>query len=193
MSTSAVALAAPIEETEKVIDVEGIEQFFSKNDDGTMSMDAKQAREAGYSEYTIQFVQSNIDGINEAVRTQGAVIDDDFKATIYFSTSRARGQSKVETWATGMVLVYMNNAEADDLYNTIDNLGWLGTLAGLAGLLTVSKPIISQACGISSFVAAVAIGLYKAQINQVKKNGTGIIMYVAPLPNGGSSVTFGAQ
>ncbi len=56
MSTSAVALAAPIEETEKVIDVEGIEQFFSKNDDGTMSMDAKQAREAGYSEYTIQYV-----------------------------------------------------------------------------------------------------------------------------------------
>ncbi len=71
LSMGMVAAAAPVEEPANVIDVEGIERFFSKNADGTMSMDAEQAREAGYSEYTIQFVQGNIDGINEAVKSEG--------------------------------------------------------------------------------------------------------------------------
>lgn len=194
LSMSTVALAAPAEELVNVIDVEGIERFFFKNGDGTMSMDAEQAREAGYSEYTIQFVQGNIDRINEAVRTDGAIIDDDFKATIYFVSSRARGQSKVEIWATGMVLVYLNTDEANDLYNLVDNLNFVGTLYDGASLLTVAKPRISYACNVASYVAGIWISSYKAQINQAKSNGTGIIMYVAPMPDGiGSTTSFGAQ
>lgn len=194
LSMSTVALAAPAEETANVIDVEGIERFFSKNEDGTMSMNAERAREAGYSEYTIQFVQGNIDGINEAVQTQGAVIDDEFKMTIYFASTRARGQSKVEIWATGMVLIYMNNEQADDLYNALANLHPLTILANVLSKLTKAQSVLGQACRIAAFVANLQVVSYKAQIGQVKSNGTGIIMYVTPMPDGvGSMASFGAQ
>ena len=43
-------------------------------------------------------------------------------------------------------------------------------------------------------IGLLQIYLYKAQINQVKSKGTGIIMYVTPMPDGvGSTATFGAQ
>lgn len=109
-------------------------------------------------------------------------------------SSRARGQSKVEIWATGMVLVYLNSDEANDLYNLVGNLNFVGTLYDGAGLLTVAKPRISYACNVASYVAGIWISSYKAQINQAKSNGTGIIMYVAPMPDGiGSTTSFGAQ
>ena len=194
LSMGMVAAAALVEEPANVIDTEGIEKFFSKNGDGTMSMDAEQAREAGYSEYTIQFVQGNIDGINEAVKSEGAIIDDDFKATIYFASSRARGQSKIETWATGAVLVYMNNEQADDLYNALANVHPLTILANMLSKLTKAQSILGQACRIAAFVANLQVVSYKAQIGQVKSNGTGIIMYVIPLPDGiASTANFGAQ
>ena len=149
---------------------------------------------SSWSEYTIQFVQGNIDGINEAVKSEGAIIDDDFKATIYFASSRARGQSKIETWATGAVLVYMNNEQADDLYNALANVHPLTILANMLSKLTKAQSILGQACRIAAFVANLQVVSYKAQIGQVKSNGTGIIMYVIPLPDGiASTANFGAQ
>lgn len=60
--------------------------------------------------------------------------------------------------------------------------------------MTVAKPLLSKACAASATVAGLQLSLYKSQINQVKKNGTGIIMYVAPMPDGmGNQITFGAQ
>ena len=137
--------------------------------------------------------------MNELV-SQGYVINDDFSMDIYINKSSGknmlravRGQSKVVVWATGMVLVYMTNVEANDLYNTLGKVGAWITLSGIIPYLLKSKEIISEACGVALFVGGVSIVLYQAQINQARKNGTGIIMYVAPLPDGGTSVAFGAQ
>lgn len=194
VSTSAVAMAAPDEDSTEPIYVEGIEEFFSKNEDGTMSLDVSSAQAAGYTDRSVEFILGNINEINNMVRTQGAYINDDFVATLYFSSTRAKGQSKIEYWATGMVLVYMTDAEADDLYHTIDRLNWVGILLDLVKYLTSAKSIISQACNIGSKFSNIQIGSYKAQIDQVRKNKTGIIMYVAPLPDGiGTSISFGAQ
>lgn len=194
VSTSAVVMAAPAEDSTELIYVEGIEEFFSKNADGTMSLDVNSAQSAGYTERSIEFILGNIEEINNMVRTQGAYINDDFVATLYFSSSRAKGQSKIEYWATGMVLVYMTDAEADDLYHTIDRLSWVGTLLNLIKHLTTAKPIISKACGAVAQLNNLLIGSYKAQIDQVRKNKSGIIMYVTPLPDGiGTSISFGAQ
>lgn len=196
-STSIVAFAAEPSETETTgtISVEGIEEFFSKNADGTMSLNVLGAQNAGYSDDTIQFVLENIEFMNEAVRTEGAYINDDFAITFYFAVSRAaKGQSKVEFWATGMMLIYMNTEEIDELYYFIDDLGWVGTALGVISLLSVAKPIMSQACALSSTFAAIQLSLYKSQIRQVKQNGTGIIIYVAPTPDLiGNYITFGAQ
>ncbi|MCI5934139.1 MAG: hypothetical protein MRZ65_01305 [Lachnospiraceae bacterium] len=204
LSSSIVALAAPTESTREENDVEGIERFFAKEENGTMSLNVEMAKADGYSDKAIQFVLSNIENINELVLTQGVHIDENYSVTIYNESSAnnsglsraaraVKGQSKVVVWATGMVLVYMNTSEVNDLYNTIDNLGWVCTILSILGYVTTARPILSQACNAAAFVGGVTISLYKSQINQVKKNGTGIIMYVTPMPDGGSSVSFGAQ
>lgn len=194
-STSAVVTAAPADKVPaEPIYVDGIEEFFSKNADGTMSLDVNSAQAAGYTERSIEFILGNIEEINDMVLTQGAYINDDFVATLYFSSSRAKGQSKVEYWATGMILVYMTDVEAKDLYDTITSLSWFGNLFDLLSNLDEAYPILAKACSIAAAVANLAIGSYSYQINQARSNGTGIIMYVTPMPDGiGSSATFGAQ
>lgn len=195
LGTGLVSMAAPLEtQSEEVLMTEGIEKFFTKNVDGTMSFDANGASLAGYNDLTVEFVNENVENINNAVRNEGAILDDDFKVTIYVNGSRARGQSKVEVWATGMVLVYMNTAEIDDLYRilTINNKAY--NLASTVSDLITAKGIIVKACSVSSKIGLLQIYLYKAQINKVKSKGTGIIMYVTPMPDGvGSTATFGAQ
>ncbi len=139
------------------------------------------------------------------VISQGATIADDYSVTLYTDTrssnvksartsARAKGQSKVVVWATGMVLVYMNSAEASDLSSAITKAGIGCTLSGIIPFLLTAKPLISQACSIGLYVAGVAIVSYQVQIDKVRASGKGIIMYVAPMPDGiGSSVSFGSQ
>lgn len=205
-SSSMVAMAAPAEtQTTETLQVEGIDQFFSKNVDGTMSFDSMAASMSGYNQTTVDFVQENVDMINQLVVTKGVSIADDYSVTICTDNNqlgskaartmaRAKGQSKVVVWATGMVLVYMNTSETNDLYSALSKVGAGCTLLGIVPTLIAAKAIISQACSVGIYVASVSIVAYQSQINQVRKNGTGIIMYVAPMPDGiGSSVSFGAQ
>lgn len=205
-SSSISTMAAPAKKTtSETLQLDGIEKYFSRNVDGTMSFDSIKSYSEGYSQSTINFVQKNVELINEMVISQGATIADDYSVTLYTDTqssnmkgarasARAKGQSKVVVWATGMVLVYMTSTEANDLYNALGKVGIGCTLAGIIPFLAAAHAIISQACSASLYVASVAIVRYQAQIAQVKKSGKGIIMYVAPMPDGnGSSVSFGSQ
>ncbi len=195
LGTGLVSMAAPLEtQSEEVLMTEGIERFFAKNVDGTMSFDADGASLAGYNDLTVGFVNENVENINNAVRNEGAILDDDFKVTIYGNGARAKGQSKVEVWATGMVLVYMNTTETADFEKVLTATKGVCNLIQMASKLGASKFIILKACEKSAQVQVLQITLYKAQVQQVKSNGTGIIMYVTPMPNGiGSTATFGAQ
>lgn len=206
VSSSIGTMAAPAENTtSETLQLEGIEKYFSKNVDGTMSFDNIRAYSEGYNQATINFIQKNVEEINEMVISQGVTIADDYSVTLYTDTqssnvkgarasTRAKGQSKVVVWATGMVLVYMTSTEANDLYNALGKVGIGCTLAGIIPFLVAAHAIISQACSAGLYVASVAIVGYQAQIAQVKKSGKGIIMYVAPMPDGiGSSVSFGSQ
>lgn len=88
----------------------------------------------------------------------------------------------------------MNNEQADDMYNALANVHPLTILANMLSKLTKAQSILGQACRIAAFVANLQVVSYKAQIGRVKSNGTGIIMYVIPLPDGiASTANFGAQ
>ncbi len=195
LGTGLVSMAAPLEtQSEEVLMTEGIEKFFIKNVDGTMSFDANGASLAGYNDLTVEFVNENVENINNAVLNEGAILDDDFKVTIYVNGSRARGQSKVEVWATGMILVYMNSVEVKDLSSVLDSTARLYTIASVMKELSAAYPIISKACQASQVIGLIQISLYKIQIRNLTAQGRGIIMYVSPLPDGiSSTVTFGAQ
>ena len=180
-----------------------IEEFFCRNDDGTMTFDEIGAENAGFSCDYIKVVKNNVAIINECINNGDAVLSGDYSVTIYPDNSKrssgrmlraVRGQSKVVMQATGLVMVYMNSAEADDLYNTLGRLGHAYSIVGIIGWLTTAAPILSQACSMCSAVGYIQVTSYRTQIQQVRKSGRGIIMYVAPMPDGvNSSVWFGAQ
>ena len=179
-----------------------IEKFFYKNNDGTMTFDENSARDAGFTSEYIKLVKNNVAIINYNIINNNAVLADDFSVTLYINGAKdnvkklnaVRGQSKIVVQATGLVMVYMNTAEIDDLIHVLDINNDIYSLMGAVGFLSRAKTIVERACGLGAFVGYIQIKSYKAQIKQVRKNGTGIIMYVAPMPDGvNSSVWFGAQ
>lgn len=62
-----------------------------------MKFDKEAARGAGYTNETIEYVSGNVDGINDMILTQGAILADDFSATIYMKSNRA-AKVKVRLW-----------------------------------------------------------------------------------------------
>ena len=70
--------AAPVQ-TAEINSIEGLDQYLSKNQDGTISLDESVAQDAGYTQEAIAYVQENISYMNDMARTKGAYIDDQFK------------------------------------------------------------------------------------------------------------------
>ena len=77
-STGVVTQAAPVQ-TAEINSIEGLDQYLSKNQDGTISLDESAAQDAGYTQEAIAYVQENISYMNDMARTKGAYIDDQFK------------------------------------------------------------------------------------------------------------------
>ena len=72
-STGVVTQAAPAQ-TAEIDSIEGLDQYLSKNQDGTISLDESAAQDAGYTQEAIAYVQENISYMNDMARTKGAYI-----------------------------------------------------------------------------------------------------------------------
>ena len=105
--------AAPVQ-TAEINSIEGLDQYLSKNQDGTISLDESAAQDAGYTQEAIAYVQENISYMNDMARTKGAYIDDQFKM-IYAEgpMTRARGVNKVEMLWNGNIDIYMDSDQAE--------------------------------------------------------------------------------
>lgn len=122
-STGVVTQAAPAQNTE-IDSIEGLDQYLSKNQDGTIILDEFAAQDAGYTEEAIAYVQENISYMNDMVRTKGAYIDDQFKM-IYSESpmTRARGVNKVEMLWNGNVAIYMDSDAAQEYIDAMLAIG----------------------------------------------------------------------
>lgn len=189
ISFNMVVLAAPVEEENNTLYVDGINQFFSKNFDGTMTFDMIGAENAGYTEDAIDFVAGNVALINELILTEGAILGDDFSATLYLNTNRAaRGESKVVINPYGPTQIYMNSEEAHEVWSVISAMSTVVDLIDIISDLNVAKGIVQKAIDAAYYLGSLQIGLYKAQLRTAESSGKGIVINVMNVDPTGSNM-----
>lgn len=154
-----------------------------------MKFDKEAARGAGYTNETIEYVSGNVDGINDMILTQGAILADDFSATIYMKSNRAaKGESKVVAWPYGPVQIYMNSEEAAEISEVLEGLSWVCGILSLISLSKKAKPILGEACGVASFIGGILISMYTAQLRVAEKGGKGIVLNAQQADSSGTNV-----
>lgn len=152
-----------------------LESFMTLATNRTINFDSESAVKAGIDKDIITAVRSQIDYMNHMVLTQDAYIDDTFTLTVYFPSTRARGESKVVTHWYGLTEVYLNSTEAEELIDSFSAVGDATSISGLVGMLP--GPIAS-AIGNISGILSFSTMIYRKQIEAAAEPGNGIIMYV---------------
>lgn len=117
----------------------------------TIDFDGDPAIRAGIDKDIITAVRFQIDYMNHMVLTQDAYIDDSFTLTVYFPSTRARGESKVVTHWYGLTEVYLNSTEVEELIDSFSSVGDVTSITGLVGMLP--GPIASAIGNISGILS----------------------------------------
>lgn len=164
----------------------GMEQFLSKNVDGTVSLNTAAALAANYDEQLVFGVQENLARINEGVLSGNTYVDNSFIAHSYNSdimplSTLAQGRSEIETTWYGDIFIYMNSDEAECLYQAFDSVS--STCGNL--LIALDRmPSDPDANKVHDYItAAVAIVgvsalIYRNLVGNAKAPGTGIVWYI---------------
>ncbi|MFQ6879419.1 MAG: hypothetical protein ACLRS1_06515 [Oscillospiraceae bacterium] len=171
-STGVVTQAAPVQ-TAEINSIEGLDQYLSKNQDGTISLDESAAQDAGYTQEAIAYVQENISYMNDMARTKGAYIDDQFKM-IYAEgpMTRARGVNKVEMLWNGNIDIYMDSDQAEVYVDGVEKA--IAEAEKLGGIVSLIVPMLGLPIGVSILDAYLILNMAK----MAKSAGTGIIMHI---------------
>ncbi len=117
LKSSAAEIEVDYEKSANYLD--GLKEYISWNNDGmTLSFDDKSAKEAGYSEEAILFVENNISNMNKYA-LEGNVISDDYSVTVavkvdngkrLMKANNVKGVSKV-TYSWNMTNIYLNSVD----------------------------------------------------------------------------------
>lgn len=164
--------AAPVQ-TAEINSIEGLDQYLSKNQDGTISLDESVAQDAGYTQEAIAYVEENISYMNDMARTKGAYIDDQFKM-IYAEgpMTRARGVNKVEMLWNGNIDIYMDSDQAEVYVDGVEKA--IAEAEKLGGIVSLIVPMLGLPIGVSILDAYLILNMAK----MAKSAGTGIIMHI---------------
>ena len=188
-----VGLAVPAfaAENETTTSVDGMDRFMELTASGTIYMDVEGALSAGYTEQCVAAVVAHINSMNQLVINGNAYIDDTFTATVYFSSPRAKGESKVVTHWYGLTEIYMNSDEADEL---ISNLSTIGDVATVGGVFSFFSNAILGAIGNVAGIIGIGTLIYRWQVEAAAEPGTGIIMHIQTnFVDGSQTIWFSAQ
>lgn len=164
----------------------GMEQFLSKNIDGTISLNATAALAANYDERLVFGVQENLARINEGVLAGTTYVDNSFIAHTYNTdimplSTLAQGESKIETTWYGDTFIYMNSDEADCLYALFSGVSnTCGELLVALDRFPTDPDTTRVHDYITCAVAIVGISalIYSNLVYNAKAPGTGIIWYI---------------
>ena len=186
--------AATLEKTEPSI--ETITGFIARSDDGTIWLDIDSAERAGFSDEAVAYVEDHIEYMNELVKAGQAYIDDEFRAIIENSQTRATtaGVSKLVIYPYGLVQLYMTSAEASEMYGILTSLGEVCPLLNIAAQV-LSGTFEANLLQLASAVGNLTIWMYRAQLDKALSYGTGVVMTVVDADYSGTNkmVTFSAQ
>lgn len=175
-ANAAATEASPIPES-----MRGMDAYLHREADGTITLNTVAAKQGGYSSETIDRVSNNLSEMNEMV-SNGAVSDNTFAVTAFGKVSRAGGQSKVVRHWTGLVEIYLNSADAEQLAKKYDTASDVtGFLSGF--LLKWSVP----AAG--ALAASAVYYISAAQIRACNK-GKGVIICMMPNTETGGYITW---
>lgn len=143
----------------------GLEEYISKSEEGVLVFDSEGAAKAGYDSKTISNVNLNIDTINYLVQEEGAILNDDFSATLYIMSARTKGVTKTVVHWYGLTEVWMNSDDTEEFIRQLEGgagvIDWLGDRFG----------------NVVSGIVSGATGLYVAAVKAAAAPGNGIIMY----------------
>lgn len=150
----------------------GMEQFITVTDENRLSLDAENAKEAGYSDDSIELVAEQLASMNNLLANKQATLDiGEYSVSVYYRSTRAKGVNKTVVHWWGVTEYWMDSDRAQQLIEALENND---TAAGI---------IPGWVGDISSMVT----GSMLLQLKQAASKGTGVIMYTQIIA--GTSVT----